>query len=149
MEHSGRMPALHGLPRGKRFECLADAAARATHADRSPYQCLSVHAGNPRLISFTQLEAWGLLPHAAGLPPANGAARQALLALAHKIFLTQGGAPEMQAFDAAHAFWLEDYALYVTLRQAHDHHAWCSGQSRCATVTRRRWPRRRCGMPMN
>ncbi|MEK7303622.1 MAG: 4-alpha-glucanotransferase, partial [Pseudomonadota bacterium] len=23
-----------------------------THADRSPYQCLSVHAGNPRLISF-------------------------------------------------------------------------------------------------
>ena len=32
-EHWGRCPALHGLPRGMRFECLADAAARA-HARR-------------------------------------------------------------------------------------------------------------------
>jgi 4-alpha-glucanotransferase len=95
-----------------------------THADRSPYQCLSVHAGNPRLISFAQLEAWGWLPRAAGLPPADGAARQALLAQARELFLAQGGASEMQAFDAAHAFWLEDYALYASLRQAHDHRAW-------------------------
>ena len=95
-----------------------------THADRSPYQCLSVHAGNPRLISFAQLEAWGWLPRAAGLAPANGAVRQALLAQAREIFLTQGGAPEMEAFDAAHAFWLEDYALYVALRQEHAHRAW-------------------------
>jgi 4-alpha-glucanotransferase len=95
-----------------------------THADRSPYQCLSVHAGNPRLIDFAQLEAWGWLPHAAGSPDADGALRQALLAQARQVFLSQGDASELEAFDAAHAFWLEDYALYVTLRQIHDNRAW-------------------------
>jgi 4-alpha-glucanotransferase len=95
-----------------------------THADRSPYQCLSVHAGNPRLIDFAQLEAWGWLPRAAGSPDADGALRQALLAQARQVFLSQGDASELEAFDAAHAFWLEDYALYVMLREAHDHRAW-------------------------
>ncbi|MEK7711892.1 MAG: 4-alpha-glucanotransferase [Pseudomonadota bacterium] len=95
-----------------------------THADRSPYQCLSVHAGNPRLISFVQLETWGWLPHAAGLSAASGAVRQTLLAQARQACLAQGGARAMQAFDGAHAFWLDDYALYVALRQAHNNHAW-------------------------
>ncbi len=95
-----------------------------THADRSPYQCLSVHAGNPRLISFVQLETWGWLPHAAGLSAASGAVRQTLLAQARQACLAQGGARAMQAFDVVHAFWLDDYALYVALRQAHDHNAW-------------------------
>ena len=95
-----------------------------THADRSPYQCLSVHAGNPRLISFTQLEAWGWLPPTTGLSAASGTLRQTLLAQARQAFFAQGGARDMEAFDAAHAFWLEDYALFVALRQAHDHSAW-------------------------
>ncbi|MEK7759287.1 MAG: 4-alpha-glucanotransferase, partial [Pseudomonadota bacterium] len=95
-----------------------------THADRTPYQCLSVHAGNPRLISFVQLETWGWLPHAAGLSAASGAVRQTLLAQARQACLAQGGARAMQAFDVVHAFWLDDYALYVALRQAHDHNAW-------------------------
>jgi len=95
-----------------------------THADRSPYQCLSVHAGNPRLISFAQLAAWGWLPSAAGLSTASGAARQLLLTQARQTFLAQGGARDLQAFDAAHAVWLDDYALYVTLREVHDHRAW-------------------------
>ena len=95
-----------------------------THADRSPYQCLSVHAGNPRLINFTQLEAWGWLPRAAGLPVASGAVRQTLLAQARQAFLAQGGARDLEAFDAAHNSWLEDYALYVALRKAHDNRAW-------------------------
>ena len=95
-----------------------------THADRSPYQCLSVHAGNPRLISFAQLEAWGWLPHTPGLPAASGAVRQTLLAQARQLFLAQGGARELEAFDAAHAFWLDDYVLYVALRQAHGNSAW-------------------------
>jgi len=95
-----------------------------THADRSPYQCLSVHAGNPRLISFAQLVTWGWLPHTAGLSATSGAVRQALLTQARLTCLAQGGARDMQAFDAAHAFWLDDYALYVALRQAHNNHAW-------------------------
>lgn len=95
-----------------------------THTDRSPYQCLSVHAGNPRLISFAQIEAWGWLPHAAGLPPVDGAMRLALLAQARASFLAHGGAPEMQAFAAAQAFWLEDYALYEALRRTHGNRAW-------------------------
>lgn len=95
-----------------------------THADRSPYQCLSVHAGNPRLISFAQLEAWGWLPRTADLPAASGAMRQTVLSQARQACLAQGGASDMAAFDAAHAFWLEDYALYAALRQEHDHRAW-------------------------
>ena len=95
-----------------------------THADRSPYQCLSVHAGNPRLISFAQLVTWGWLPHTAGLSATSGAVRQALLTQARLTCLAQGGARDMQAFDVAHAFWLDDYALYVALRQAHNNHAW-------------------------
>ncbi len=95
-----------------------------THADRSPYQCLSVHAGNPRLISFAQLEDWGWLPRTAGLSATSGAARLGLLAQAQAAFLAQGGARDMQVFNDAHAFWLDDYALYVALRQAHDHSAW-------------------------
>jgi 4-alpha-glucanotransferase len=95
-----------------------------THADRSPYQCQSVHAGNPRLISFTQLQAWGWLPHTTCLPAADGAIRQQLLVQARLAFLVQGGTYELEAFDAARAFWLEDYALFVSLRQAYDHRAW-------------------------
>jgi 4-alpha-glucanotransferase len=95
-----------------------------THADRSPYQCLSVHAGNPRLICFEQLEEWGWLPHTSGLSVASGVVRRALLAQARQVCLAQGGARDLEAFDAAHAFWLDDYALYVALRQAHDHSAW-------------------------
>ncbi|OGI58897.1 MAG: 4-alpha-glucanotransferase [Candidatus Muproteobacteria bacterium RBG_19FT_COMBO_61_10] len=95
-----------------------------THADRSPYQCLSVHAGNPRLISFAQLEAWGWLPRTADLSAASGTTRQMLLAQARQACLAQGGARDLEAFDAVHAFWLDDYALYVALRQEHDHRAW-------------------------
>jgi 4-alpha-glucanotransferase len=32
-----------------------------THEDFSPYQCLSVHAGNPRLINPDLLVEWGWL----------------------------------------------------------------------------------------
>ena len=95
-----------------------------THADRSPYQCLSVHAGNPRLISFAQLASWGWLPHTAGLSTPSGAERQALLVQARQAFLAQGGARAGEAFDGAHAFWLDDYALYIALRQAHGNSAW-------------------------
>ena len=95
-----------------------------THADRSPYQCLSVHAGNPRLISFVQLVAWGWLPHTPDLPAVNGTVRQTLLVKALQTFLAQGGASDMEAFNARHAFWLDDYALYMALRQAHDKQAW-------------------------
>jgi len=95
-----------------------------THADRSPYQCLSVHAGNPRLISFARLATWGWLPRSADLPAASGVARLRLLAQAQQTFLAQGGARDVQLFDAAHAFWLDDYALYMTLRDVHDHRPW-------------------------
>jgi len=95
-----------------------------THADRSPYQCLSVHAGNPRLISFAQLEDWGWLPRTAGASATSGAARLGLIAQARVAFFAQGGARDVQAFNEAHAFWLDDYALYAALRQAQDHRAW-------------------------
>ncbi len=95
-----------------------------THADRSPYQCLSVHACNPRLISFRKLEDWGWLPRFSCLPPANGAARRTLLAEARLAFLAQDVTDELESFAAAQAHWLEDYALYAVLRRMHDNRAW-------------------------
>ncbi|HHJ80006.1 MAG TPA: 4-alpha-glucanotransferase, partial [Candidatus Tenderia electrophaga] len=42
-----------------------------THGDFSPYQGLSVHAGNPLLINLELLQTWGLLEMALEAEPKN------------------------------------------------------------------------------
>lgn len=95
-----------------------------THADRSPYQCLSVHAGNPRLIDFAALEDSGWLPRGAASLAVAGDDRRRLLMQALDGYRAQGNGGDLAGFLAAQAFWLDDYALYSALRHDSGHLAW-------------------------
>ena len=94
-----------------------------THGEfGSPYQCLSVHAGNPLLISAQPLIDEGWL----GPEAAVGAQR---LQRAHDGFIraaSQQARAEYQEFCTVHAPWLEDYALYQALRNEHNQTHWIS-----------------------
>jgi 4-alpha-glucanotransferase len=97
-----------------------------THADGSPYQCLSVHAGEPGLISLARLREWGWLD-ADPPPAADPVARAACLRDARHAYERQASAAERSAFaefTARHAHWLEDYALYQALRRDQQGQPW-------------------------
>ena len=91
-----------------------------THSDLSPYQCLSVHAGSPRLISFELLVDWGwLAPEALPTNCNTPAQRDACLQVCLNGFQRLAGDDERaayQKFSADHASWLQDYALYQAIR---------------------------------
>jgi len=99
-----------------------------THGDLSPYQGLSVHAGNPLLISLALLQEWGWLE--AGMEPAPDNFidyRLAMLKQAHQGFLAgadDGARAELQEFVSGNAHWLQDYALFQVLRQDQGHGHW-------------------------
>jgi 4-alpha-glucanotransferase len=104
----------------------------------SPYQCLSAFAGNPLLISPDLLVADRLLTpeEVRDVPPfpaeqvAFGAVipfKRALLArAAQRLALgTHGALTEAFAtFRARHAAWLDDFALFMALKEAHQGAAW-------------------------
>jgi len=99
-----------------------------THSDNSPYQCLSVHAGNPRLISLRRLVDAGWLDDA-DLDPRHDLdiQRKVRLVAAHNGFLRQAGDElhtALKAFTTRHAGWLDNYALYQALRDDFDGRAW-------------------------
>ena len=105
----------------------------------SPYQCFSANAGNPMMISPELLVREGLLTEKEILPPAFPAERVdhgwvitwkwPLLRLAQERF-AKGKFPALAARyesfkaneDVAH--WLDDYALFMTLKDAHDGKSW-------------------------
>ena len=99
-----------------------------THADGSPYQCLSIHAGNPALISLERLQQWGWLTtdevSRAHTDPKH---RQTCLRNAHQGYLREVTPQESTAyaqFLSQHSHWLDDYALYQALRQEHGGQSW-------------------------
>ncbi len=90
-----------------------------THQDRSPYQSLSVHAGNPELIDVEGLREQGWLGEQPG-DVSDPGVRQALLRQACANFhahASQDARREYEHFVARHAGWLEDYALFQALKQ--------------------------------
>ncbi len=92
-----------------------------THADGSPYQCLSAHAGNPAFIDPRPLAEAGWLE---GAGPALG---EEGLAQAWDGFRRRAGSEErraLEAFREAQGWWLEDYALFMALRQAQGGRPW-------------------------
>jgi 4-alpha-glucanotransferase len=101
-----------------------------THEDRSPYQCLSAHAGNVMLVSGRDLVERGWIgegdlpgPHAEN----PRGARLAMLRAARAGFEARAGEGDRQAFEAfiaAQRFWLEDYALYRAIRAEREGAAW-------------------------
>lgn len=109
----------------------------------SPYQCFSAFAGNPLLVSLDRLIDAGLLDRAeveaAAAPYARDLAVDQVnygpvigfkLPLLRQSFtrLREGVAPEIAAafaqFCADQAFWLDDYALFMALKEAHGGVSW-------------------------
>lgn len=104
----------------------------------SPYQCFSAFAGNPLLISLDQLIEQGLLtaPEAGDQQvfaagdvdfPAVLAHRQALWPRALDRFDAAAPAAMRDRFDrfcSTNADWLNDFALFMAVKAAHEHTAW-------------------------
>jgi 4-alpha-glucanotransferase len=94
-----------------------------THADRSPYQCLSVHAGNRALISLDDLVAKGWLDAAAaGDLPFDESLKKARPG--YERSATQSDKTAYAEFRTTHACWLEDYALYQAIRETQNALSW-------------------------
>ncbi len=98
-----------------------------THADGSPYQCLSAHAGNPVLISLEWLAQRNLLPPGRpGEAKVTTAGRLAALGEAFEAFLAddRGLGDDYRRFVRFHHYWLEDFALFLALKQRFRNLAW-------------------------
>jgi len=104
----------------------------------SPYSCFSAFAGNPLLINLESLVAEGLLDQseidkAPEFPPSRVDygrvidCKYALLKKAHANFV-EIGSDEMKdeylAFIGQAGWWLEDYATYRAIKDAHEGHEW-------------------------
>jgi 4-alpha-glucanotransferase len=103
----------------------------------SPYQCFSAFAGNPYLISFDALIEDGLLSHDdfAEMREFNptlvnfGQLIPWKLNLLQKAFSRLSSAPDtfldaFERFGANNASWLDDYALFMSLKEANGGGAW-------------------------
>ena len=100
-----------------------------THQDGSPYQCLSVHAGNPLFIDLGWLRDRGWLHElpVVHTPAEARAARRAALRRAYVGFCASASdaqRAELQAFAQVEADWLDDYALYMALRAEQGERGW-------------------------
>ncbi len=93
-----------------------------THEDGSPYQCLSVHAGNPEMISLADLVTRGWLDEAG-----DDTDTHACLVRAKAGFDSRAEEADRDAlldFRLRHAFWLDDYTLYQAIRRDHQDAPW-------------------------
>jgi 4-alpha-glucanotransferase len=87
----------------------------------SPYSAESAFAGSPGLISIDRLVDDGLLGEAdRGLP------RQEQLERAYNAFARNGGRDDadFRAFAAEARDWLDDFALYQTIKRSHGNVEW-------------------------
>jgi 4-alpha-glucanotransferase len=103
----------------------------------SPYQCFSAFAGNPMLISVDRLVEHGYLDarDLAGKPEFSNddvdfgaviAWKQPLLRKAFAAFTRSAGA-DREAFNAfceRHSFWLDEFALFMALKEVHELASW-------------------------
>lgn len=103
----------------------------------SPYQSVSAFAGSPLLVALEPLIEAGWLERPS-LPAGGFDARRvdyakvvpwrlAQLRMAAQGFFAKGSAADHAAFDAwcaANASWLDDYALFMALEAAHGGAAW-------------------------
>lgn len=102
-----------------------------THADGSPYQCLSAHAGNPDLISTAALVKRGWLDPQDYCDGCQGSVKfnkSCLISKAFAHFMSSATTTEEQAdfnnFCAEKAFWLDDFALFLALRNEYNQQCW-------------------------
>lgn len=108
----------------------------------SPYMCFSSFAGNPLLISLEGLVEERLLDPAdiQNLPPFPTNCvdysrvltyKMPLLAKSFRRFnerFSKAYPEDYHTFSRQNAFWLEDYALFIALKEVHDNRIWPSGK---------------------
>ena len=102
----------------------------------SPYQCFSAFAGNPLLIDLEALQAQGLLTHQDIAPPPFPLDRvdygwviswkTGVLRKAFQRFAATSPPEAFLSFQQREAFWLDDYALFMALKEAHHGQPWFS-----------------------
>jgi len=99
-----------------------------THDDNSPYQGLSVHAGNPLWISLEPLIASGWINPVDIASASDGpAVRKQQLQLAFRGFeygASNQDRTEYARFRKYNEAWLDDFALFMALREENNHRAW-------------------------
>lgn len=149
--HPTSLPGPHGIgdlgPQAYRFvDFLADSGCNLwqvlplgpTGYGDSPYQCFSAFAGNPYLISPDELISDGLLEpeDLDGRPDFNPTRvdfgvfipwKLSLLERAFDRFASRSETTLREAlanFRAENSEWLDDYALFMSLKEAHGSGAW-------------------------
>lgn len=157
--HPTSLPSPHGIgdigPEAFRFvDFLAAAGQRLWQIlplgpigyGNSPYMSLSAFAGNHLLISLDRLVEQGLLEDSEIAPETGfGGARvdyarvvpfkEARLQLAFERYENNAPAGAREAFLAyceKHAAWLEDFALFMALKKAHDGRMWTDWEAGAA-----------------
>jgi 4-alpha-glucanotransferase len=101
-----------------------------THADGSPYQCLSAHAGNPELINIDWMVNRGWLQITDKCEPCKATAKfnkSCLITKAFNGFLNLGSNADKASFEhfcTTKAFWLDDFALFLALRNEFNDKCW-------------------------
>lgn len=148
--HPTSLPGAYGIgdlgPQAHRFvDWLASTGCKLwqvlplgpTGYGDSPYQCFSAFAGNPYLISFDALIEDGLLtpddfvemPSFSTSQVDYGQLIPWKLDLLQRAFSRLSSAPEdfgaeFNAFRTGNASWLDDYALFMSLKEANGGGAW-------------------------
>jgi len=93
-----------------------------THEDNSPYQCLSAHACDPKFISIDwlidheMLDKKHLHDHSAD--------KKQLINQAYHKFGAHLDVDQFLSFKNQHAFWLDDYSVFMALRETHNNKPW-------------------------
>lgn len=94
------------------------------HADGSPYQCLSAHAGNTAFIDLRALVKHGWVQEGW-----LDQTRDVVLEQAYQGFIklaNQADTQKFKAFCVQHEHWLNDYALFLVLRHRFMQAGWNS-----------------------
>lgn len=101
-----------------------------THSDLSPYQSTSAYAGNPLLINLELLEQAGWLSSDGGAEVKEEDVcdyRRSRLCEARIGFIARPADEDRQAYQKfmqENSYWVEDYALFCTLKKLHNQSAW-------------------------
>ena len=92
----------------------------STHDDKSPYQCLSSHAGNPALISLDWLidKDWLDIEKLSGAESEASYRAKCLQEAGKKFYLLRDKYwnEQLDIFVTKHDYWLADYALFMALK---------------------------------